>query len=100
VNSFLKLSLHLSIDGSLLLKSHAFLSFHMLQHMMMMMVMMMMMTTIAKGTPRALLMYQVALSGLSQVGTETPIYNHQPFANGHFRNMRFRCSTFYNGHIS
>jgi hypothetical protein len=52
VNSFQKLALHLSIDGSSLLKSHAFLSFHMLQHMMMM-------TSFAKGTPRALLMCQV-----------------------------------------
>jgi hypothetical protein len=69
-HSLLKVVLQLLTVGAMLLKIQAFLSIQMLQHMMIII-------SIAKGIPRQLFMRLVALSGLSQVGTTTPIVRQQ-----------------------
>jgi hypothetical protein len=59
--ALLKVETHLSTDGSSPLKSQAFLSFHMHQHIVIVISM-------AKETPRFRLMCLVALASLGHVG--------------------------------
>jgi hypothetical protein len=86
-NSFLNMILQCSTDGSSLLKSHPFLSFQMHQHITIII-------SIAKGTPSSLLMCLVALSGLSHIGTMTPICIQQFMAKEHLRNKCLSVSSF------
>jgi hypothetical protein len=62
--------MQLSTEGSSSLKIHLFFSFQI--HQLMVMII-----SMTKGTPKARLMYRVALSALSQVGTKMPIYRQQ-----------------------
>jgi hypothetical protein len=62
----------------MLLKNQEFISFQILQHMIIIM-------SIAKGRPRLLLIRLVALSGLNQLGIDTPIGIQQFLAKGHLR---------------
>jgi hypothetical protein len=88
-NSLLKVYLHFSMEGSSLLKTQGFLSFHMDQHMRIMM-------SIANGTPKALFMCLVTLSGLSHEGTTTPIICQQFLAKEHLKSRCLRVSSRYN----
>jgi hypothetical protein len=78
-SSLLNVALHIWTDGSSPLKIHEFLSTQMLQHIMIMI-------SIAKGIPRVHLIRRVALSGLNQVGTTTPISCQQFWAKEHLKN--------------
>jgi hypothetical protein len=77
-NSFLKFTQHFPIDGSSLLKNHAFLSIQMRQHMRMMI-------SIANGTLSDLLICLVTLSALSHGDIITPISSQQFLANKHLK---------------
>jgi hypothetical protein len=76
-----------------LLKIQAFLSFQILQHIIITM-------SIAKGRPRFLLMCLVALSGLNQLGTITPIDLQEFLAKGHLKNRCLHFSSFCRMHNS
>jgi hypothetical protein len=66
-NSLLKVVMQSTTLGSLFKRIQPFLSDHMLQHIRII-------TSIANGLFRDLLILLVALSGLSQVGTVTPLH--------------------------
>jgi hypothetical protein len=88
-NSCLNLILQLCILGSLLLNSQEFLAVQIDQHIIMMI-------SIAKATPRDLLILLIALIGGSQEGTLTPICAQQFLAKLHLKNrcprLSFLCS--------
>jgi hypothetical protein len=83
--SLLNIALQFSIVESSFLKSQAFMSVQIVQHMTIM-------SFITNGTLSCLLICLTALCGLNHEGTCTPISSQQFFAKVHLKN---RCLSFY-----